>query len=46
MSTKTNYKIEDGTGSIDVIEWINTNDDDSEAQKRSQWRYLHKICTF
>ncbi|KAG4097923.1 replication protein A, subunit RPA32 [Neocallimastix lanati (nom. inval.)] len=37
MSTKTNYKIEDGTGSIDVIEWINTNDDDSEAQKRSQW---------
>lgn len=40
MSTKTSYTIEDGTGSIDVIIWADTSDNDSEAQKRSQWRYI------
>jgi len=35
MSINTIYTIEDGTGSIDVRIWI--NDNDSDAQKRSQW---------
>lgn len=36
MSTNTNYTIEDGTGSIDVRIWIDTNDNENDAQKRSQ----------
>ncbi|ORX46402.1 replication protein A, subunit RPA32 [Piromyces finnis] len=35
LSTNTIYTIEDGTGSIDVRIWIDTND--NEAQKRSLW---------
>eukprot|EP00123_Amoebidium_parasiticum_P005613 comp16768_c0_seq1/m.15115 comp16768_c0_seq1/g.15115 ORF comp16768_c0_seq1/g.15115 comp16768_c0_seq1/m.15115 type:complete len:281 (-) comp16768_c0_seq1:570-1412(-) len=38
QSTNVVYKIEDGTGQIDVKLWVDNDDNDAEAQKRAQWR--------
>jgi len=48
LSTNTIYTIEDGTGSIDVRIWIDTSENDIEAQKRSLWSegaYIRVIGT-
>ncbi|KNC76732.1 hypothetical protein SARC_10785, partial [Sphaeroforma arctica JP610] len=38
MSTHSVFKMEDGTGIIDVQLWVSTNETDAEAQQRAMWR--------
>ncbi|RUS23021.1 hypothetical protein BC937DRAFT_93607 [Endogone sp. FLAS-F59071] len=38
-STNISYMMEDGSGGIEVKKWIEADDTDQQAQKRSEWRF-------
>lgn len=43
-STNITWMVEDGTGIIEVKMWIDEEDSEFQADKRSRWKYVRKRC--